>query len=625
MLITLDFETYYDALYTLRKQSTSEYIRDKRFKALSCAIKVDDAPTQVHWGDDIKTALLALDWSQAELLAHHAHFDGLILTHHYGVKPKVYRDTLSMARAVFPKTDRNGLEFVAERLGVANKLPMPDFKGKQLADLTQPERDAIAVYNAADVDSCYQAYQKMLQGFPAGELELIDTTVRMFTEPMIRLDTPRAKVELQREITDKGAAVLGSNAWSVFRPDGPKPREKVLTNEDVLLSNKKFAEALNSLGIVPPTKISKTTQCLTFALAQTDTEFTALERHPDPAVAALVKGRLAAKSTIGETRAARLLVAARRRRRIPVYLNYCGAHTTRWSGGDKLNFQNFPRGGELRLSLLAPPGHVLVVVDSAQIEVRVLAWLAGERWLLDEFSKGDAADPYSVFATQAYGRPIVKGVDKVERQVGKICVLGLGYGMGAFKLQLQLQWASIDLPIEVCEGFVRTYRQSNRNVTALWDEMGEAIGDIAHGQRRSFKCLTWDKERMELPNGLHLHYPGASCSTPAARLNSMGRFRSKTFDGSYLTHKGRSKLYGGLMVENVVQALARVIVADQMRVIAQKYRVVMMSHDEVVYTARVKQAQAALDFGLAAMRVPPSWAQDIPLNAEGGFDVRYSK
>lgn len=611
MLITLDFETYHDADYTLKKLSTSEYIRDPRFEAINCAVMVDDGSAGVCWGpDEIDEALREIDWDEAEMLAHHAHFEGLILSHHFGVRPRTYRDTLSMARGIFPKTERNDLASVAERLGVSNKLPMPDFKGKRLKDLTPEERAAIATYVGGDVVSCYQAYHKMLPMLPAQELDLIDTTVRMFADPVLRLDRPRVEAELQREIARKTAEVATSGV-----------------DKSVLMSNDKLAEAILRAGVKPPMKRSARTGKMAWAMAQTDLEFTAMQKHPNQAVAALVKGRLAVKSTIGETRAVRLLRAGADEKRLPVYLNYCGAHTTRWSGGDKLNFQNLERGGELRKSLLAPPGTVLVVVDSSQIEVRVLAWLAGERWLLDAFASGH--DPYCVFGERVYGRVITKGMP--ERQLSKVCVLALGYSMGAWKLQQTFAWGThgpaVDLPMEECEGFVRTYRSSSRAIVALWGLLNAAIGDMAKGTEDAHKALSWGKDKILLPNGMTLHYPATKAVVEQQRLGAMfgDRVEERVVDGSYQGPRSRQKMYGGLVTENVVQALARVIVAEQMRQIARRYRVAMMSHDEVVFVAPAAEADEALAFGLAAMRKRPSWAPDIPVDAEGGYAENYSK
>jgi hypothetical protein len=624
-ILTLDFETYYDKDYTLKKLSTSEYVRDPRFETLSCSFKFGDEPAVCYFGhDEVKELVRAVDWDDTELLCHHTQFDGLILEHHFGAVPKVYRDTLSMARALYAKSLRNDLGSVGARLGVAvTKAEMPDFAGRHLADLSPEERQAVGRYNNTDVESTYLIYQAMLRRFPPDELALIDVTVRMFADPVLRVDRKRAMAELEREVAEKGRLVAESGAEA-----------------KVLASRPKFAKALEGLGVTPPMKLSKTTGKPTLALAQTDQEFTDLAYHADPRVKALVAGRMAVTSSIGETRARRLLRAGEGRWRVPVYLNYCGAHTTRWSGGDKMNFQNFPRGGELRRSILAPPGCVIVVVDSAQIECRGLAWLAGEQWLLDEFSRA-GGDPYCVFASKAYGRTITKADDE-ERRVGKICVLGLGYGMGAFKLHLfLLQMGITSVSLDMCDELVRIYRETNQDIGSWWNKCGHIVHDMYTGLSGSYKCLSWEKDLVHLPNGLDLHYPDVVSSTdswyapepkrPAAQSSMMRgtvtpvRRQVYFTDQSYTGARGNTKIYGALACENFTQALARIIVGEQMLAIAERYRVVMMSHDEVVYVAPKRSADKALEFGLQCMRTPPSWAPDIPLNAEGGYDVRYSK
>lgn len=635
-IATLDFETYFDEKYTLKKLSTSEYIRSNQFEMLSCSVRLPDRPTACYFGlAEIASALADIDWKTTALLAHHAHFEGLILSEHLNIVPALYLDTLSMSRASYSHSLKHGLKDLAARLGVpTQKLEMPDFKGRHLAEITPEERAKIALYNNGDVDACFEAFQALRPRFPDGEIELIDTTVRMFAVPVLKLDEPRTMAELKREIAAKEAKVAASG----------------MSAED-LSSGAKFCDALRSLGVEPPMKYSAKQKKEIPALAQTDEAFLALAKHPENAVRELVEARLAVKSTIGETRARRLLNAGKDGRRLPVYLNYCGAHTTRWSGGDKLNFQNFPRGGELRRSLMAPPGHVLVVTDSSQIEARTLAWLAGEAWMLEEFARPDG-DPYARFASEVYGRKITKKTDPDERQVGKVCVLALGYGMGAWKLRNSLlsgqQGPAIELPMEMCETLVSAYRGLSRAVTLLWHRGSWVIDDMAvskpgvRHKRSEFKAVEWEHQRLWLPNGLALHYDGVQshCSVDrsksgAAQKTPMGMLTAAThewgsrrvsfYDQMYRTIEGWSHLYGGLLVENVVQALARIIVADQMRVIARRYRVVLMSHDEVVTAVPKSEADEALAWQLSVMKTRPAWAPDLPLNAEGGYDTIYSK
>lgn len=618
-LVTLDFETYYDKDYTLQKLSTSEYIRDKRFEAISCSIKIDKKKPFCYFGHDaIAAALDKIEWDSTIILAHHTHFDGLILSYHFGRIPKRYTDTLSMARALHPKSERNRLEDVAIHYNVVNKLPMPEFKGKHLTDLTKEEIKAVTKYNNGDVESCYQAYQIMVKDFPPAELDLIDITVRMFADPVLRVDLPLAKSELKREQKAKAKAIEASGQTI-----------------DTLSSNPQFCAALTGLGITIPLKDSPTVKLEDGspkqipAISKTDEALQTLLIHPDPKVAALVAGRLAAKSTIGESRALRMIARGTGGKKLPIYLNYALAHTFRWTGGDKFNPQNFVQkqkeGGKLRECILAPPGYVLVVVDAAQIEARIVAWLADEEWVLEAFRQ--KRDIYSEFASKAYERIITKN-DKEERFVGKTCILGLGFGMGGIKLQYTLLTQSINqglepvrLPLEVCYRLVNIYRTDCKKIEALWKLLNNrGIGAMISGREWEYKGLVFSKGKVLLPSGLSLLYPGLS-----ANIVRKWGGEEVIHDASYLASRSRSKIYGGLFTENIDQALARIIVANVMRTIALKYRVVMMTHDEIGFLAKKKDAQKALDWAIELMSTAVDWAPTLPLSAEGSYDTKYSK
>jgi DNA polymerase len=618
-VIAVDFETYYDKDYTLRKLSTSEYVRDKRFRVLTVAVKIGKGETKCAVGLKAVTRLLGeIPWDDVAMLAHHAHFDGLILSHHFGIRPAYYACSLSMSRGLSPKSNRNDLATAAARYRKTNKLPMPDFKGKTEETLAPEELDKLIAYNIRDVDVMREIFDVMLPLMPVAEMDLIDVTVKMFTQPVLRLDTKLAKQELLREIADREAKMAASGVA-----------------EDVLASNKKFPKALEALGVEPPTKISKKTGELAYALSKADEQFTDLLAHPDAKVVALVRGRLAAKSTIGETRAARLIASGRAGRSLPVYLNYCGAHTTRWSGGDKLNYQNLKKQGRLREAIMAPPGYHLVDIDSSQIEARVLAWLAGEEWLLEAFRKGE--DPYCIFGEEVYGRPITKK-DKLERFVSKTCVLGLGFQMAGPKLQVTILAQSINqglepvrLDIITCYTLVKKYRGKVKKTVELWDKMNDevlyALAFANKGAVSELGPLEYGKGFIRLKGHLNLMYPEVKVEVIGSKKSDWSRGSKSTrrcTDGSYSSIEGRTKLYGGLMTENVVQYLARMVVAHQMLQIAKRYHVVLMAHDAVVFLAKKKEAPAALAWGLEVMKTPPLWAAGLPVSAEGRHGSRYS-
>ena len=612
-VVTVDFETYFDADYTLRKMNTSSYIRDARFKPHMAGIKIGRRPVKVYSGKKLTDALKAIDWSTHALLCHNTAFDGLILSHHFGVVPYLYLDTLSMARGLHSNDIGAGLDEVARFYGVGNKIPDVLDSSKGVRDLDKTLYAKMAEYCAEDVRLTFDIFLQMLAVFPANELRLIHHTIKMFCDPVLKVDTLRVEKELAREIKSKEDLLVRVSGGITDLEQARK----------VIASNESFADLLRAEGITPPTKISPTTKKEVYAFAKTDLDFTALSEHPDERVRDLVDARLAVKSTIGETRAGRFLEAGKNGWSLPVLLNYYGAHTGRWSAGNKMNMQNLPRGGELRLSILAPKGHQLVVADSGQIEARVNAWISGQDDLLEAFaaqSDDSPTDVYTKFASTIYGREITKK-DKLERFIGKIGVLGLGYSMGAAKLQTTLALGTMGpavfLELDMCQKIVNLYRRMNFKIVAFWKICDGIIQDMIAGRSGKYKCLRWEKERIWLPNGMSLKYPD---------------IRAKMGDNGYAeycyTRKGvEAKVYGGLLCENIVQALARIIIGDQLLELAdgRGYRVVTTTHDEVVCCVRTASANKCFKTMLKVMTTPPEWCADLVLSAEGGWAENYSK
>jgi hypothetical protein len=633
-LITLDFETYYSPTYSLRTAalSTSGYIRHPEFHAHCVGIKINDQKTNWYPHADIPSALQAIDWSTSALLAHHASFDGLILSHHYGVVPAYYFDTLSMARALHSNAIGAGLDEVAGFYKIGHKTP--DVL-RRLSGVREPDEALLNIlgeYCAQDVDLCWGIYQRMVADFPRAELDLIDLTVRMFTDPILLLDSPRLRTELLREQEDKQRRI-----------------EAAKVSLTLLSSSEKFAHELKCSGLeAPPKKVSKTTRQEIWAFSKGDLEFLDLRGHPSERVRLLVDARLAAKSTIGESRAKRLLDAGRGGGSLPVYLKYYGAHTGRWSGGDKINLQNLQRAqyekdgtyiypsAELRRSILAPPGHMLVVVDSAQIEARVLAWLANDSELLNLFRSKE--DVYRHMAAKIYKKGYVD-ITKDERFVGKVATLGLGYGMGQDKFRLTMALGSMGPPkfLSSDEAWqvVNVYRSARSDVGALWRRMEAMMYSMTKNRDGEYKCLRWDgeKKRVFLPNLMYLQYPYLRFQNGQYEYFDYKAIIKNKFSREPDEEKGKL-LHGGVLTENVVQALARIIIGEQMITIKNYLsevgdgfyrRIVTMTHDEIVVCVPAEEADAVLGYMLYAMRTPPVWAPDLPLDAEGGHAENYSK
>ena len=601
-LITLDFETYYTTKdLGFKTQTTEEYVRDPRFEVVGVAVKVNDEPTQ--WCsdslDEIDLWLHQFDWDNSMVVAHNAMFDMAILNWHFDIRPKAIADTLSMARAINGIEVGNSLKKLAVHyeLGVkgeevlqAVNLRRRDFTDQQLAEY--------GAYCRNDVDLTYDLFLTLLPMFQKVELKLIDLTIRMFTEPVLRLDEPL----LRQHLVDV------------------KLRKQLLLDEcganiEDLMSNQKFAEVLRGLGVEPPMKISLTTGKETLALAKSDEGFKALAEHPDERVQTLVAARLGNKTTLEETRTERLIGIAGRGL-ITVPLSYYAAHTGRWGGSDKINFQNFPsRGdnaGKLKKAILAPEGHVIIDCDSAQIEARVLAWFAQQDDLVEAFRNGE--DVYKIMASAIY-RKEREEVTPSERFVGKTTILGAGYGMGGAKFQAQLKTFGVSISTEESARIISTYRGTYPSIPTLWKSGSTAIDAMSKGRTATWGngCITIGAEGILMPNGLYQRYP------------NLRKIRDKDGKDQYIydSRKGAVKLYGGKLTENICQGLARCIIGEQLIKISRKYRVVLTVHDAVACVAPKEEAQEAMAYVMECMRFVPSWAQGIPLNCEAGIGESY--
>jgi DNA polymerase len=373
-------------------------------------------------------------------------------------------------------------------------------------------------------------------------------------------------------------------------------------------------------------KVSPTTGKWTYAFAKNDTEFTDLLEHPKPAVRAVVEARLGTKSTIEETRTQRFLEIAERGR-LPIMLNYYGAHTGRFSGGDKVNLQNLPRGGALRKALAAPDGYAVVACDSSQIEARLVAYLAGQDDLVQSFR--DGKDVYSEFATDVYQRPVTKA-DKVERHVGKTCILGLGYGMGPPKFQHSLATGFISVKVNESEAqkIVRLYRNKYHRIQAFWNRCGNELSTlVAGGQGHMCDLIPFDAEGLILPNGLRLRYPALRRGKDGFEYINDARAYRKFIEarvkGDPTEELTWTRLYGGKVVENITQAVARIVVSEQMAKIGRRYPVALQVHDEIVCVVPEEQADACKDYMVSVMSTPPKWAPDLPVACEADVGTNY--
>ena len=644
-ILSIDFETYWDSKsYTLSKLTTEEYIRDDKFLAFGACIHEfrSDRPTQWYrGGDELHKVLSTYDWGRTAVLAHNAQFDVSILSWRYNVRPAFIFDTLSMARAL------RGVEVGNSLARLATDFSLPP-KGTAvhstdgLKAISQEVEKELADYCAHDVYLCEEIFKRLVVGYPASELRLIDMTLKMYTEPVLLLDQEMLVKAIEEERTIREGLL-----------------QRLDIDEKHLASNPKFAELLHKLGVPPPMKTSKTTGKQTLALAKNDAHFQALLNGDNVDVKTLCEARLKVKSTTERTRAQRFLEIAQRGT-LPVPLSYYGALSGRWtaSKGSAINMQNLKRNSFLRKAIMAPEGYQLVVGDLSQIEPRVLAWLSDYEDMLDIFRSG--ADPYAAFGAQMFNIPgMTKDSHPDLRQSAKSALLGCGYGLGWASFAQQLLTGFLGAPpvryskdfakllgvnSEYAQAFAKwdgneeklmeiphtcstqdlvyhslaskaiidTYRRTAHPVVSFWSMCDHALHkSLVGGKEMVYKCVTFRKGEIELPNGMKLLYPDL-------RQIKDDKGKSQIVYGPHAT-----KLYAGKITNNITQALARIVMTDGMLKVSKRYPVKGTVHDELIAVVPDAEVEDAKTWVLAQMTMEPRYMPGIPLNADGGAHRRY--
>jgi len=614
-IIAVDVETYYDNDYSLRRMTVPEYVLDPRFECIGWAVY--DPSTGKKWYDHGQFEdYLRSNTGPCAMISHNALFDMSVMAWRFGYVPTMMIDTLGMARAMLAADLKSlSLANVAMHLGLGAKGDtVHKVVGMGAAAIRQAGiYNEYAAYSMNDAELAYRIFEKLMaQGFPQQELLVLDTVLRCAVKPRLMLDQ----------------AVLAEHLHMVRESKKDLLDRCGLADRDALMSNDKFAEALRRLGVEPPTKTSLTTGRETYAFAKTDPAFIELEEHEDADVQALVAARMGLKSTIEETRTERFMSISRLQWRegerwMPIPLRYSGAHTHRLSGDWKLNLQNLPRGGRLRKALTAPPGHKVVAADASQIEARIVAWFSGQTDLVEQFARGE--DVYSSFASKVFGYAVNKKQHPAERFIGKTAILGLGYGLGWVKFQKTVKLQSkaqtgklIDLSDAEAQRIVTTYRTAYFKIPEMWQRLNGLIPALARGDEAHLIApVITGAQEITLPSGLKLFY-----------RNLRHENNEWTFD-----YGGKPKrLYGGKLLENIVQALARICVMDAavrtrkaLAKVTDDVDLAMQVHDELVYVVPDDLADFVLKLLLKEMAVRPSWAHDLPLVAEGDVGVNYGE
>ncbi len=608
-IITIDFETYYDKDISLSKLTTEEYIRHPAFEIIGVAIKINDGKSEWLSGDvDVLKTYMANNyaWEKSAVLAHNTMFDGAILHWVLGISPYLFLDTMCMARGLHGIEVSASLKKLAEMYEIGEKGDeILNAVAKHRNDFTEEELSRYGDYCVNDVELAYQLFGIFMKAFPKKELKVIDLTLRMFTHPVLGLDTPKLIGHFQT-IKDEKEKLLSSVAT-------------LGVGKDALMSNPKFAKELSSLGVEPPTKISLRTGKKTFAFAKTDEALQSLLEHDDLRVQTLVNARLGLKSTLEETRTEKFLSIGSRGA-LPVPIKYYAAHTGRWGGYDKVNLQNLPSRGKnakvLKSCITAPSNHTLIEADSAQIEARVLAWLAGQTDLITAFSQGE--DVYRKMAAAIYEKD-EELITPQERFIGKTSILGSGYGMGAVKFQGQLKTFGVEVAEEEAKRIIRIYRQTNGQITHFWREAQAALVGMYQNEAYALSGgrvieVVPEHNAIRLPSGLLMRYE-----------NLRAEQGDKGLQLSYYTRRGWIKIYGGKVVENICQGVARCVMSEQMLRISKKYRPLLTVHDSVICCVEDSEVDEAAAFINECMAWVPEWAAGLPLRGDVQIGKNYGE
>jgi DNA polymerase len=647
-ILTLDFETYWSKTHSLSKLSPIEYVMHPDTEMISCSIKLDDYPTDVVFGEAaIRRFFAKVSPDDKLALAHNmSGFDALLLAWRLNWRPKLWGCTLAMARPMHERTTGVSLAKLVEHYGLGKKdnTVLLNTQGKHLADFTPEEIHRMRIYNKADTEQCYALFKKLRPLTSNREMWAIDSNIRMMVDDEFELDKPLLQTALAREQAKKRKTLLAlAEQLEVKQPVAAGEEGEFFTEDDLaqavkdeLMSGPKFAALLTRLGVDVPTKPSPTDADKQIpALSKDDPEFQELLEDDNDLVAAAARARLEMKSTLLETRIQAFLAAGGRRQgRLPIPAKYYGAHTGRDSG-ELYNALNLPRidrdkddriipklTNALRLSLRAPKGKVVMAADLSGIEMRVNHTLWKVKYSTELWAKDATADIYKPTAARYYDIPEDQ-VDKPRRQFGKVLQLACGFQVGPPKFKRFARKFNLILSDEEARNGVYGWREITPEIADRdhggWAKCQQALEYILAGQEQAID--PWGLTHTEaggirLPDGRLIRYPD---------LRRQVNEKTGYIEWKYGQGRHTRFIYGGSMDENIVQALARIVLMDNVMEFWKRtgLRTKLRVYDEAVYIVDEAAASDLLKELLAIMRTPPKWWPQLVVWSEGDCAPAY--
>lgn len=655
--LVIDFETYFAKGYGFKELSTIEYIQHRLFDFMGMGYQILNDPVDGHdskpqfvFKPNVKSVIeqlqtmFGMDFDSITVIIKNAKFDATILVEKFGIHPPYIIDIDDFLRHYDARMSHR-MKDVTSMFGLKPKGETIQFKGLHYEDMDQTQKNALRIYGIGDVEIETDLFKILLPllSNPIVEIPLARHTLDLYLRPRIQFDFQKAH-ELQGKMQEKIDNIVS----------------EVGVPKTALSGNKSFVKLLKAAlpeGNSIPMKLGKRGNIP--ALAQDDDGCKQLLAHPKKEVRNLMRARQIVKSWPLHTKRIQNMtnqaIVTGSKLRVP--LNYYGGHTGRWSGGEKINLQNLggrgrvgsgidPLISSMRSLLCAPDEYNMLIVDSAQIEARLLAWIAGQGDLTNAFRNGE--DVYSIFATGLFGcevrKPIQSDSDsdrrilKIRRGFGKDAILGCGYGMGAKKFyqrclansDLRPLFDSDEYDFKFVEDLIGTYRTTYREIICFWkaiEKMFKWIIKYPHERMAWFQPgmreIVQDprligKSMLTLwkqGNTVYLQLPSGRCLT----------YRHCRIDSKKTICWHWGKLWGGSITENIIQAIARDLLGYWILEFEKNnLPVVHHSHDEIISLVRENDVNV-LDDAIALMSQGPDWAEGLPLGAEGELSKVYKK
>lgn len=651
-LLYIDFETFSEV--DLRSRGVYAYMRGVLWGALIMTYRWGaDGTTQIAIGhDEMLEALAGVhEDTSVTFVAHNANFERLVLSNLFGypdwefIAPERFIDTMAMGRALgLPGPLAN----LAKALGVSDKdsagtrlinmFCTPDRNGKFYTPAQKPvDWEAFCNYAIQDIDTMVEAHQAMearFGGMPVGEWAVWCADQRINDRGVL------ADVALANRCVDiaarlKGAAIRQMEELSGM--DNANSTQQFLTW---------MCSELQNVGLVYQAGDGYHYSDSNEPLASVDKKSVEylLSRDDLPVKVRQVLELRQMSNAASVAKFNAIIKRANNDSRIRGVFQYFGAHTGRWAGravqlqnlpsvtvGDDEatearaqrllteSFDNFTMADMkpmIRGALMAPEGQTLTVCDYSAIEARVLAWLAGEEWVLEAFRAG--RDIYVETASRMFG--VDYEAAKALRKKGKVAVLALGYNGGVGSLRAM----GAEGTDEELQELVYTYRSANPHISMFWKQLEYAFR-VGYGKVGKYITVQTGKggqTEIVLPSGRPVVYHDV-------HTRPMMKFE-KVFDVLHFRDpKGWDAwvaTYGGKLTENITQATARDVLANALvQLDKEGAEVVAHVHDEVICQGNISVERLAELMGSNGSEYAPGWAEGLPLAAEGYYCKRYRK